>query len=66
MMITKPFYKDPSTYESKDELIDYVRHLQSEMFNVIDQYNKLETSNQYLQAELYAFKRSIKMLLDDD
>lgn len=39
--IIKPFYKDENTINDLNELRDYVSHLKSEMYNLIDLYNDL-------------------------
>lgn len=64
--IIKPFYKDPSTYESRDDLIDYVNHLKSEMFNLIEAYNKLDKEYTDLLDDYNRKMKKLKAILCDD
>jgi hypothetical protein len=41
IQVTKPFYKNPNSIDDVQELRDYVKHLQEEVFKLIDTYNDL-------------------------
>lgn len=52
MVILKPQFKDPRQYIERKDLIDYINHLTSEQFKLIDAYNEMENKYNRLERKL--------------
>lgn len=68
MTITKPFYKNPNEINDIQELRDYVKHLQDEIYKLINVYNDLETDKIDLEVRLnkcFVKSEEIKEIVND-